>query len=92
MMSTSIETLQRASNYCFPFTGKFKVTSPFGRRSLQETWASKNHKGVDLVALENKTIVSVTSGVVKRAQFQKDTETMFGLLMKMQRLYIRPHG
>lgn len=71
MMSTSIETLQRASNYCFPFTGKFKVTSPFGRRSLQETWASKNHKGIDLVALENKTIVSVTSGTVKRAQFQK---------------------
>lgn len=37
------------SNYCFPFTGKFKVTSPFGPRSLQETYASKNHKGIDQI-------------------------------------------
>lgn len=61
---------QYASNYCFPFTGEFKVTSPFGPRSLEETYASKNHKGVDLVALEDKTVVSVTNGTVKRAQYQ----------------------
>lgn len=69
--SGSSRKFQQASNYCFPFTGKFKVTSPFGRRSLSETYASKNHKGIDLVAQENKTIVSVTNGTVKRAQFQK---------------------
>lgn len=69
--SGSSRKFQQASDYCFPFTGKFKVTSPFGRRSLSETYASKNHKGIDLVALENKTIVSVTNGTVKRAQYQK---------------------
>lgn len=69
--SGSSRKFQQASDYCFPFTGKFKVTSPFGRRSLSETYASKNHKGIDLVALENKTIVSVTNGTVKRAQYQR---------------------
>ena len=57
-------------NYCFPFTGKFVVTSPFGLRSLTETYASKNHKGIDLVAQENKTVVSVSNGTVVRSQFQ----------------------
>lgn len=69
--SGSSRKFQQASNYCFPFTGKFKVTSPFGRRSLSETYASKNHKGIDLVALENKTIVSVSNGTVRRVQYQK---------------------
>lgn len=71
VFSGSSRKFQQASNYCFPFTGKFKVTSPFGRRSLSETYASKNHKGIDLVALENKTIVSVSNGTVRRAQYQK---------------------
>ena len=60
-----------SSNYCFPFTGRFKVTSPFGLRSLSETYASKNHKGIDLVATENKTVVSVTNGTVRRSQYQR---------------------
>ncbi len=68
--SGSSRKFQVASDYCFPFTGKFKVTSPFGLRSLSETYASKNHKGVDLVAQEDKTVVSVANGTVKRAQFQ----------------------
>lgn len=68
--SGSSRKFQQASDYCFPFTGKFKVTSPFGRRSLSETYASKNHKGIDLVAQENKTIVSVTNGTVKKSQYQ----------------------
>lgn len=71
LSSNDVVRIGTSTQYCFPFTGKFKVTSPFGPRSLQETWASKNHKGVDLVALENKTIVSVANGVVKRAQYQK---------------------
>ena len=71
LSSNDVVKIGTNTQYCFPFTGKFKVTSPFGPRSLQETWASKNHKGIDLVALENKTIVSVANGVVKRAQYQK---------------------
>lgn len=63
---------QKSSNYRFPFTGKFKVTSDFGKRSVSElSTASHNHKGIDLAALENKTIYSVTSGIVKQIRYQK---------------------
>ena len=58
------------SNKCYPFLGKFVVTSPFGPRSAQESYVSKYHKGIDLVAQGNKTVVSVTDGVVKRVTTQ----------------------
>lgn len=58
------------SNKCYPFLGTFVVTSPFGPRSAAESYVSKYHKGIDLVGQGNKTIVSVTDGVVKRAQWQ----------------------
>lgn len=58
------------SNKCYPFLGKFVVTSPYGPRSAQEDYVSKYHKGIDLVAQGDKTVVSVTDGVVKRVSTQ----------------------
>src|SRR5574344_1450623 len=58
------------SNKCYPFLGKFVVTSPFGPRSSTETYVSRNHKGIDLVSQGSKTVVSVTDGVVKRVTSQ----------------------
>ena len=58
------------SNKCYPFLGKFVVTSPFGPRSSTETYVSRNHKGIDLVSQGSKTVVSVTDGVVKRVASQ----------------------
>lgn len=44
------------------YSGKFKVTSPFGPRVLNGV--SENHKGIDVVGLTDKHICAVVSGVV----------------------------
>lgn len=60
-------------NKCYPYLGKFVVTSPFGVRGsikTQEGYASRFHKGIDLVGTGDKTIVAATDGIVKRVQWQ----------------------
>ena len=44
------------------YSGKFKVTSPFGQRTLNGV--KENHKGIDVVGLENKYVCAVVSGKV----------------------------
>ena len=44
------------------YSGKFKVTSPFGPRVLNGV--SENHNGIDVVGLMDKHICAVVSGVV----------------------------
>lgn len=63
------------SNKCFPLLSTFAVTSPFNVTGTQsmEGYTMRKHKGIDLDVLSdsaNKTIVSCSDGVVKRAQFQ----------------------
>lgn len=45
------------------YSGKFKVTSPFGQRILNGS--KDNHKGIDVVGLDDKYVCAVTSGVVR---------------------------
>ena len=44
------------------YAGKFKVTSPFGWRTLNGV--RDNHKGIDVVGITDKHICAVVSGVV----------------------------
>ena len=44
------------------YSGKYKVTSPFGQRILNGQ--PDDHKGIDVVGITNKTITAVASGVV----------------------------
>ena len=44
------------------YSGKYKVTSPFGQRILNGQL--DDHKGIDVVGITNKTITAVASGVV----------------------------
>ena len=71
--------LSRTSNLiCFPFVGAMRVTSIFGTRYIQlENYASNYHYGLDIVGVSDKTVVSVTSGVVDRVQSSAD-KSSFG--------------
>ena len=44
------------------YSGKFKVTSPFGKRTLNGV--ADNHKGIDVVGLDNKNVCAVVGGKV----------------------------
>lgn len=44
------------------YSGKYKVTSPFGMRVLNGVQG--DHKGIDVVGLDNKRVCAVISGVV----------------------------
>lgn len=44
------------------YNGRFKVTSPFGKRILNG--ATDNHKGIDLVGLDSKYVCAAVGGVV----------------------------
>lgn len=44
------------------YSGKFKVTSPFGRRLLNGVY--EDHKGIDIVGCDSKYICAVVPGVV----------------------------
>lgn len=56
---------------CYPFNGKFKITSRFGPRNTGIAGASTDHKGVDLVSLGDWTVVSVAPGMVKEVGYNK---------------------
>ena len=47
------------------YSGKYKVTSPFGWRILNGE--RNNHKGIDVVGIDNKNIRAVVSGIVGRS-------------------------
>jgi hypothetical protein len=56
----------------YPFLGKFVVTSLFGVRGqikTSEGYASRNHKGIDVVGQGDINVVACEGGVVKRAQY-----------------------
>ncbi len=56
------------------YNGKFKVTSPFGWRTLNGV--SENHKGIDVVGLTDKYIRAVEDGVVAVSTLlDKETDT-----------------
>jgi len=44
------------------YSGKFKVTSPFGKRLLNGAY--EDHRGIDVVGLEGKYVCAVVGGVV----------------------------
>lgn len=52
------------------YAGKFKVTSPFGWRLLNGT--TDNHKGIDVVGLDDKHVCAVRPGVVGASQIITD--------------------
>ncbi len=56
---------------CYPFLGKFKITSRFGPRNTGIAGASTDHKGVDLVSLGDWTVVAVSPGTVTEVGYNK---------------------
>lgn len=52
------------------YTGRFSVTSPFGYRLLNGT--TDNHKGIDVVGLDDKHVCAVRPGVVGASQIITD--------------------
>ena len=52
------------------YSGKYKVTSPFGERVLNGV--RENHKGIDVVSLGSKYVCAVVPGVVMVSQIVKD--------------------
>lgn len=56
------------------YIGKFKVTSPFGWRTLNGE--RNNHKGIDVVGIDDKNIRAVVAGTVGRStMLDKATDT-----------------
>lgn len=56
------------------YAGKFKVTSPFGWRLLNGT--TDNHKGIDVVGVDDKHICAVRPGVVGASQIITDRSNL----------------
>lgn len=56
------------------YSGKFKVTSPFGVRVLNG--ARDNHKGIDVVGLTDKHICAVVGGTVAASQMITDKNNL----------------
>lgn len=56
-----------ATKICF--TGKFKVTSEYGRKG--SLWKSGTHQGTDLVGITSDKVYSICNGVVERAGYDK---------------------
>lgn len=52
------------------YSGKFKVTSPFGMRVMNGV--TEDHRGIDVVSLGSKYICAVVPGVVAVSQLVKD--------------------
>ena len=52
------------------YSGKFKVTSPFGMRTLNGV--REDHRGIDVVGLEDKYICAVVSGTVAVSAIIRD--------------------
>lgn len=53
-----------------PFDGRVRLTSPYGKRELVGT--SGQHQGIDLVALDDPTVLSPVAGVVAAAEWIVD--------------------
>lgn len=56
----------------YPFLKKFKVTSPYGVRGqvkTQEGYGTTNHKGIDIVGIDDKNVVSVMDGIVYKVAY-----------------------
>lgn len=73
-MNTAVEAGSKSYGRCFPFLGKFTVTSPFGVRGAIKTsegYSSTDHKGIDIVGQGSIDVVSCADGVVTRAQYGK---------------------
>lgn len=51
-----------------PFKGKFKITSPRGYRTLYGS--REYHGGIDLVALEDKTVYAIADGIVDATPYE----------------------
>ena len=56
------------------YSGKYKVTSPFGDRILNGV--PDDHRGIDVVGITNKTITAVASGVVGASQIITDRKNL----------------
>lgn len=56
-------------NRCYPYDGKFKISSPYGKRKGDETTVSSFHRGCDYVGLSTKNIVSCTDGIVETSDY-----------------------
>ena len=52
------------------YSGKFKVTSPFGRRMLNG--AADDHKGIDVVGITDKHVCAVVGGRVVTSKIVTD--------------------
>lgn len=52
------------------YSGKFKVTSPFGRRTLNG--AADDHKGIDVVGITDKHVCAVVGGRVAASMIVTD--------------------
>lgn len=58
----------------YPFNGKFKVTSLYGKRQAFATTkgtSSTNHKGLDMIGISSKNIVSCGTGKVALTGYNK---------------------
>ena len=58
------------------YPGKFSVTSPFGLRWMGG--ATGNHKGIDVVGVDDKHVCAVRSGVVGASQIITDKANRTG--------------
>lgn len=58
------------SNYIHPLKGKGRITSRFGKRSINVSGASTEHKGIDIAVESGTPVFSPENGVVL---FAKDT-------------------
>lgn len=70
MSAQTNKTPLKSYNYCYPFNGKMYISSDFNAKRTSETYKVKYHHGIDIVGKSNKRVLSITSGVVKRAQYQ----------------------
>ena len=64
LSSNDVVKIGTNTQYCFPFTGKFKVTSPFGKRDSPTAGASSYHYGTDIGAPEGTNLIAIADGEI----------------------------
>ena len=79
-------------NRCYPFLGKFKCTSKYGKRNAVKTtygYSSTEHKGIDIASTDgDHRIVACESGTITKVDYNKyrgnfiwqETDSGFGLI------------
>ena len=89
-MNADIE--QSGINRCYPYLGRFKCTSKYGKRNAVETtygYSSTDHKGIDIAATNgDKRIVACESGTITKVDYNKyrgnfiwqETDSGYGLI------------